>query len=92
MDDDKVLVCFYYSIKMGDEPKQVVQFSTSRFAEWMKLLHYCKQNSIEFWVRDDDEKISPEAIKALECGSYIDDIFVSFGTDECIQSIHVYLK
>lgn len=91
MQDDRVMIVFYYLQEDAPE-KRVCSFYTSQFAEWMKMLDYCRSNEIEFVVRDDDEKINDDVIQMLSCGAYVDDVYVKFGTDTCIQCIDVYLK
>lgn len=94
MDDDRVQIVFYYNdpIVKDAEPKRICSFKTSKFSEWLRLLHYCKMHEIDFWVRDDDESIDPEMIEKLNCGAMVEDLNVSFGSDNCIQIIEVVLK
>ena len=90
--EDKVGVVFYL-VDDGAERKRICGFHTNNFAEWIKCLHYCKKHDIDFYPRETDENISQDIIqKAAGIGFLIEDFYVHFGSDECVQLIEVYLK
>lgn len=91
MGEDKVSIIFFYRDSDGNV-KRVCNFYTSRFGEWLKFLDYAEKNNIQFYPRVDDENIKDEIINAMDIGSYIEDLYVSFGSDDCIQCIEVVLK
>ena len=92
--EDKVRVVFYYyTDEKSISPTKLCGFYTTRFGEWIKTLHYCKEYNVPFYIREDDSTISQEYIDNLRgLEPAIEDFCVSFGSDECIQCIEVLLK
>lgn len=82
----------FYLAKDGEEARRICGFATDKFAEWIKLFQYCKQFNVEFYVRQDDENIPEYIRQEMNMGALIIDFDVSFGTDDCIQCIEVYLQ
>ena len=87
-------VVFYYQRDKDKEPEKVCYFKCRAFSEMIRALYFCKKYEVVFWVRDDDEKITNQDIidNINTCGAIIDDFNVSFGSDDCIQIIEIYLK
>jgi len=87
-------VVFYYQKSDNKEPERVCSFRCKAFSEMIRALHFCKKYKVDFWVRDDDEKIINKAVvqDINCCGALIDNFNISFGSDDCIQIIEVYLK
>lgn len=93
MPEEKVMVIFYYNNDDStEEPTRICSFYTTRFAEWMKCLDYCKRRQISFWPREDDEQTNKKIVEATHgFPMFIEDISFRFGSDECIQCIDVVL-
>ena len=92
--EDKVRVVFYYFMHENDvEPTRLCGFYTTCFGEWIKMLHLCKEYKVPFNVREDDSSICQEHIELLKgLEPLVEDYWISFGSDECIQCIEVLLK
>lgn len=92
--ENEVRVIFYYDMhEDGSEPVKLCGFYTKHFGEWIRLLHYCKEYGVSFLIRDDDEKIKKEYRQyLLGLEPLIDDFWISYGSDNCLQCIEVLLK
>ena len=92
MSDHRFRVTFYLNSKeQNKEPERICSCETTRIAEWAKLLKYCKDNEIDFWPNSVDSKISDSIHEKLNCGSFIEDFNIMYGSDDVIPGIEVYL-
>ena len=89
---NKFGVTFYLNSGESDEEsKRICSCKTTRIAEWVKLLKYCKDNDIEFFPHSADSGISDDMYEKLSCASFVKDFYVVFGSDT-IPGIEVYLE
>lgn len=87
---DMMRIKYSYRDTSG-EVKPLCSHNCKSYGEFIKMLQYCKDNETEFWIREDDTQISDEAKQMINCGSTIEDFWISFGSDDCIQIIEVLL-
>ena len=88
---DNYQVIFYHLDDKNGE-KRVCQFTCEAFAEMIKFLHYCQKYEVEFYVRQDDEKIDDEDKDDFGMPKCVDGFNVNYGSDDCLQTIDVWLK
>lgn len=87
---DSYQVNFYHL--NDEEEKRVCWFNCEAFSEFIKFLHFCKKYEVEFYIRQDDENI--EESDKDDCGisRCVEDFNVNYGSEDCIQTIDVWLR
>ena len=88
---DSYQVTFYH-INDDKTEKRVCWFNCETFAEYIKFLHYCKKYKVEFYIRKDDENIEESDKDNYGIPRYVEDFDVNYGSEDCIQTIDVWLK
>ena len=88
--EDYLVNIYHLDDEKGEQ--RVCWFSCKAFAEMIKFLFYCKKYNIDFFIRVDDESIGEEFKKYWNLPRSLDSFNVNYGSDECVQSIDVYLK
>lgn len=82
----------FHHLNDDEESKRVCWFTCEAFGEFIKFLHFCKEYNVEFYIREDDENIEESDIDNCELPKYIENFNVNYGSDNCIQTIDVWLK
>ena len=91
--EDRVQIRFILLNEETHDEKTVCFFHTNQFAEWMKMLTFCKKHNITLYPNEFDDKIDQEVQEKLAgLGAFVDELYVKFGSDESIQCVEVYLK
>ena len=82
----------FHHLNDDEESKRVCWFTCEAFGEFIKFLHFCKEYNVEFYIREDDENIEESDTDNGELPKYIENFNVNYGSDNCIQTIDVWLK
>ena len=72
--------------------KKVCWFKCEAFAEYIKFLHFCKEYRVEFYIRQDDENIEESDRNDHGEAKCVEDFNVNYGSEDCIQTIDVWLR
>ena len=88
---EKYLVNFYHTNDDGDENK-VCSFYCKSYAEFIKFLQVCKEYEVDFYIRQDDEKILDKYKDDMGFSKVVESFNVNYGSDDCIQTIDVWLS
>ena len=93
-DKDKVRINVTYRDPETQEVEDVCYFYTDLFAEWIKALQFCREYDVPIFLREDDERVKPDALKKINdsCGALVEDYWVELGTTDYYSCIGVLLK
>ena len=84
--------CVVYHANEENPGRKICGFTVKDPGAFIQFLYYCKEYEIWWYPREDDEEISEEYIKETSgIGALIDEINISYGGDNCVQLIEVWL-
>ena len=89
---EEYLINFYHLNDDNEEAPRICWFRCKAFGEMIHFLQACKKYQIDFYIREDDESIPDKYKNDYNLPKYIDDFNVNYGSDDCMQTIDVYLK
>ena len=82
----------FYHLNNNKEEKIVCWFNCETFAEYIKFLHFCKKYEVKFYIRQDDENIKESDKDNCGMPRCVEDFNVNYGSEDCIQTIDVWLR
>ncbi len=93
MNDFYFQVVYYHLTEDNPEGRRVCSHKCANPAAMVLFLHICKNIDVEFWPRKDDEQIAEDISEEFgNIPAYVDSFNISFGSDDSIQLIEVYLR